>query len=46
MSKKDIEAKFQPIEKSWRRVDEPSRLATAEKNEEEFEVLQNKLHEL
>ncbi|EFY94771.2 Ankyrin repeat-containing domain protein [Metarhizium robertsii ARSEF 23] len=35
VSKKDIEAKFQPIEKSWRRVDEPSRLATAEKNEEE-----------
>ncbi|EXU97098.1 ankyrin repeat protein [Metarhizium robertsii] len=38
VSKKDIEAKFQPIEKSWRRVDEPSRLATAEKNEEEFEA--------
>ncbi|QLI65362.1 uncharacterized protein G6M90_00g001560 [Metarhizium brunneum] len=46
VSKKDIEAKFQPIEKAWRRVDELSRLATAEKNEEEFEVLQNKLQEL
>lgn len=46
MSKKDIEAKFQPIAKSWRRVDELSRLATAEKNAEEFEVLQNKLQEL